>query len=92
MSDRVNQEELFSEIHRIVEIDDTLLRKIFNTLPKIVANGLKKDKQVKIPGLCSFSPKSLNACVLKIRGEEVHVPARKSILVRPTSGLLTLIK
>ena len=92
MAPRVNQEELFSEIHRIVEIDDDLLRKIFRILPKIVSSGIKSEKQVKIPGLCSFSPKKLNACTLKIRGEEVHVPARKSVLIRPTSSLLTLIK
>lgn len=92
MAIKLSQEDLYKGIRRLVDIDEVHLEKVMEALGQVVSKELLASKEVKIPGLCFFNVKHLNACVLKVRGKEVQVPSRKSVNVRPTDKLIKTVQ
>ena len=92
MTEKVNQNEFYDAVRRVVNIEEDLLVKVVRSLPSIIATGLREGKDVKVPGLCVFSNKNLKSCTLKIKGKDIKVPQRKSVKVRPLGKILSLVK
>ena len=89
MTNTLNKPEIISNIADATNESKATINRVLSALEETVTNSLCEGRDVKISGFLAFSTATRPARTTKNprTGEDVNVPARRALRIRPLSRL-----